>query len=141
MGRAQTLQIDSAAVWQQLLAHTELAHTLQALGEEVKGRVVKQMPLLSKLAVRELDDTLSIMTQRYLVQHVLPVLKKHLTLDDAIEINAFYGTVAGSKLKEMQLGLAAEMTAELQPFCKELNSKITDLLHRAAETNPDNDNE
>lgn len=139
--RGQNSGIDSTAVWNRLLENTELANTLDALGREVKAQVLEQMPLLSKVTVGELDDSIRTIGRQYLDEHVMPLLKQHFTLDDAIEINAFYQTVAGSKLKEVQQGLSTQMTNNLHQYSTRLNQAVTEILQRAANTpsgQPDN---
>lgn len=123
---------DDAAdsVWHELIDNSETMASLQSLKVEIQSQIKQKMPAADSATLDEVGDTITALIDDYTETVVLPVYKRHFTLDEAREINAFYRTPIGRKLHREHALIIKDLSTGMADFSVKLNNKVMAILGR-----------
>ncbi|MDD7251552.1 MAG: DUF2059 domain-containing protein [Prevotellaceae bacterium] len=128
---AQTPETEEQKVWEEFVEGSETFGTLQALAEEIKQQLREQQPSMSDSVMQQVSDTIQTVIGQYVHKVIIPAYQRHFTLEEAKEINAFFRTPVGSKLRRTEIQMTEEMTGQLDNFGTELDNRLMEVFKKA----------
>lgn len=128
---AQTATTDTNSVWLELVDNTQSLSSMEVLTQELKQQIKDKMPNITDSTLQQVMDTMDTMILEYVKNSVIPACKQQFSLQEAQQINAFYRSPLGTKLKEAQPLIIEQTSKDLLTFGSSLNDKIMNMLEQA----------
>lgn len=117
-------------IWKTFIENAGMGAQLEGIRDLITTSLRQNAPDMPPKLAEELSEELHKSIQQFIVTYVIPSYRKHFTLEEIKQINAFYQTPVGKKMKEKTPLISQEMIANMQEWNKELTPKINDIVSR-----------
>lgn len=126
----EKLSKEELAVWQTFVENAGMGTQLEGIRDLITTSLRQSAPDMSPKLAEELSEELHKSIQKFIVAYVIPCYRKHFTLADIKQINAFYQTPVGKKMKEKAPVISKEVMGSIQEWQNEIGPKINDIISR-----------
>lgn len=135
---AEKMSEEEAAIWHEYIESAGMGQQLEGMRDLFLQTFKAQKPDIDEKCAEELATAMQQEMQNFMTTVILPALKKFYTLDDIKQINAFYRTPVGKKMKALTPAMTAEIARKIGPWQKsmvETLQKITEKYEPKSKSN------
>lgn len=126
----EKLSKEELAVWQTFVENAGMGTQLEGMRNLIIPSIRQNYPDMPPKLIEEMSNELHRSIQDFTVNYVIPCYRKHFTLNEIKQINAFYQTPVGKKMKEKTPVISQELLTDMQEWQNKLRPKIADIISR-----------
>ena len=119
---------DEKAVWVEFIENAGLGSQLEGIKPLMQQLISQNQPSLPDSISGRISELMQTEMQNLFVTVVIPTYSRHFTLDEIRQINNFYRTPIGKKLKEKSPQISKELVSALPEWQQKLLPKMMEIM-------------